>query len=167
VLQIRTRVLNEDWEDTLPWLVSRLPTQTGKRDQASGLTPWILMLSVITVAIPSTSTTAESSSSKFSRAWQENPNGSHKTTLESGSFCRCRLQLIRSATQLGPDFAFNSFSNPPFFAVYSFSKCALAPPLRASIRPRSLACCSPFFPSCWLCRSLRTARRSADEIFAV
>jgi hypothetical protein len=39
--------------------VSRLPAQTGKRDQASGLTPWILMLSVITVAIPSTSTTAE------------------------------------------------------------------------------------------------------------
>ena len=32
---------------------------TGKRDQASALTPWILMLSVITVAIPSTSTTAE------------------------------------------------------------------------------------------------------------
>ena len=28
------------------------------------------------------------SSSKFSRAWQENPHGSHKTTLESGSFCR-------------------------------------------------------------------------------
>ena len=26
------------------------------------------------------------SSSKFSRAWQENPNGSHKTTLESGTF---------------------------------------------------------------------------------
>jgi hypothetical protein len=24
------------------------------------------------------------------------------------------LQLIRSATQLEPDFAFNSFSNPPF-----------------------------------------------------
>jgi len=54
------------------------------------------MLSVITVAIPSTSTTAERgiemfnyrSSRKFSRAWQENPNGSHKTTLESGSFCR-------------------------------------------------------------------------------
>ena len=39
--------------------MSRLPAQTGKRDQASGLTPWILMLSVITVAIPSTSTTAE------------------------------------------------------------------------------------------------------------
>jgi len=24
----------------------------------------------------------------LARAWQENPNGSHKSTLESGSFCR-------------------------------------------------------------------------------
>ena len=54
------------------------------------------MLSVITVAIPSASTTAERGIEMFNiaaapnlaRAWQENPNGSHKSTLESGSFCR-------------------------------------------------------------------------------
>ena len=54
------------------------------------------MLSVITVAIPSTSTTAERGIEMFNIAaagnlaelGRENPNGSHKTTLESGSFCR-------------------------------------------------------------------------------
>ena len=51
------------------------------------------MLSVITVAIPSTSTTAERGIEMFNiaaapkcRAWQENPERLAKTTLESGSF---------------------------------------------------------------------------------
>ena len=44
---------------------------TGKRDQASALTPWILMLSVITVAISSTSTTAERGIEMFNIAAAE------------------------------------------------------------------------------------------------
>ena len=32
----------------------------------------------------------------------------------SSGYNGCHLHLIRSATHLGPDFAFNSFSNPPF-----------------------------------------------------
>ena len=57
---------------------------------------------------------------------------------------RCHLQFIRSAVHLEPDFAFNSFSNPPFL---QFIRSANAPPVRASTRPRSSACCSPSFPS--------------------
>src|SRR5271166_6593040 len=70
------------------------------------------MLSVITVAIPSTSTAAENGIEMFNiaaaanlaRAWQENPNGLHKTTLESGSFCRALwlgAKLLRGRLERG------------------------------------------------------------------
>ena len=58
MLQIRTRVLNEDWEDTFRgWYPGCRPKLENEIKQR--LDPWILMLSVLTVAIHSTSTTAE------------------------------------------------------------------------------------------------------------
>jgi hypothetical protein len=38
----------------------------------------------------------------------------HLLTISTDIYRSCHLHLIRSATHLGPDFAYNSFSNPPF-----------------------------------------------------
>ena len=56
------------------------------------------------------------SSRYWLRGWMflSRSNALRRRVEGSVSCCHCRLRLIRSATQLGPDFAVNSFSNRPF-----------------------------------------------------
>jgi hypothetical protein len=75
------------------------------------------------------------------------------------------LQLIRSATQFGPDFAFNSFSNRPFLQLNRSAKCALALPLRASIRPFSVLLAFLSLVNGWADRFGRLGDQRVKRVF--